>query len=900
MLKNIVEFIFSFALFINALLFIPQAVRIFREKAAEEVSLLTFLGFLLIQFAIVLHGIINRDYLLVVGYLFSMLTCGVVVSLIVIYNKLRALRGNIDSKEILKQLPGHVYCKNKAGIYLDSNTNNWKDIGLESLSELKGKTDYDLFSTQEADRLRAVDEAVMRTGLLKIVEEEIQTHSGIAYYLSHKIPLRNKKNQIVGILGVSIDITDAKKETTEKFEILEKIIAMMPGHVYWVNREGFYLGCNDNQAKSAGLNSRQEIVGKRNQDLPWNFNAGVLPETLDKINKEVIETRKPITIEESAILYDGTEATFLSNKVPIYNGGGNAIGMVGISIDITDRKKMELDLKDAKEKAEAANKAKSDFITEMSHDVRTPLAGMIGMSEILEKVGDTKKDREAAHIIHESGDRLLDLLNNILLLISADKIHDIKLETLSLKKMIKDLRGLILPNLRLENIEFKINIDPNFPEYIVSDRLKIVRILLNLVSNSLKFTEQGSINLNLNVLSSDTQQVMSELTISDTGIGIPKDKIDKIFDRFFRVSPSYEGKYKGYGIGLSIVQKFVSMLGGKIMVESELGKGTKFTIHLPIKIGRPQDVTSNNVGIEPPIALSNFKSKPTMIDNTKKRIQKTNSSNDSFRKALVVEDDAVARRIVKSFLQSAGFKVDDVEDAETGFDLVIHNAYDLIITDIGLPGMNGYEFTTLTRSWEKATHHLPLPIIGLSAQVQANQEESTLAGMNILLTKPANEEKIKVIIDKFFSDKERAKRVKQQPDNKKTMGLGMDLPDTEGELFQIDQYPLFDEKDGIEKVGNSLEMLKELIHILVDETLPEELANIEKAHGISDWETIQKLAHKLKGGALYCGTIRMRYACQYVERYQLAGHDKLQEELYQQLIDVLKNTHDHLVSWLSN
>jgi PAS domain S-box-containing protein len=717
----------------------------------------------------------------------------------------------------------------------------------------------------------------------------------------HISPIYSRKN-IANYLLIGIDITNQKlAEENEKKSRLyfENIINTVPSYIFWKDKNSIFLGCNRLFAESAGLSNPEDIIGKSDFDLPWK-KAESKAYIAD--DQRVIKSGNPkLNIEEVQTLRDGTIITLLTNKVPFYDDKKESEGILAVYTDITERKRMEEALRIAKEKAEAANKAKSDFITEMSHDIRTPLAGIIGMSEILEKAGSTKKDREDAHIIHESGDRLLDLLNNILLLISADKIHDLKLETFSLQELVEDLRRLVMPNLLLGNIEFNINIDPNFPTYIVSDRLKIVRILLNLTSNALKFTNQGHINLGLKILSNDNQHVMSELTVSDTGIGIPKDKIDKIFDRFFRVSPSYKGKYKGYGIGLSIVQKFVLMLGGKITVDSELGKGTKFSITLPLKIGQLQDVTANTVKIKSSIALRNLKLNPKipMIGNTKPN-QKINLSNDSFRKVLVVEDDAIARHIVKSNLQSAGFKVvDDVENAEIGFDLVIHNIYDLIITDISLPGMNGYEFATLTRSWEKATHRLPLPIVGLSAHGDIKEEES-VSGINIILTKPANEEKIKGIIDKFFSDKKKkkVKKIQKQPTKKKFIGFGKNLLEDEDELFQIEQYPLFDEKNGIEKASNSLSILKELIHILVDQTLPEELANIEKAHEISDWETIQKLAHKLKGGALYCGTIRMYYACKYLERYQSAGHDKLQEELYQQLIAVLKKTYDHLVPWL--
>jgi len=462
-LKDSIEFIFSFALFANALLFIPQAIKISKEKAAEEISLLTFLGFLLIQFAIVLHGIINHDYLLMIGYLLSMLSCGAVVALTMFYNKHQSPTKELDLEKILKELPGHVYCKDKEGVYLISNDNQWKDIGLTSLSELKGKTDYDLFSTDEANQLRVADEEVMRTGELKVLEEETRIASGeLACYLSHKIPLRDKKNKIVGILGVSIDITDAKNRVTEQFAMLERIISIIPGHVYWVDKEGAYLGCNDNQARSAGLNSRKEIVGRHNRDLPWNFNAGTLPETLDGINKKVIETRRSVTIEEPALLRDGTEATFLSSKVPLFNESGRVIGMVGISIDITDRKRAEVSLKAAKEAAEAANQAKAEFLRNMRHDLRTPFSGLFGLTELIESQESDPEKKATLSCITESAKALLDQINEIFefVEIESGQLPIIEKE-FDLHNLIKTVYDMLLPSAKSKQIDFNLTLEFN-------------------------------------------------------------------------------------------------------------------------------------------------------------------------------------------------------------------------------------------------------------------------------------------------------------------------------------------------------------------------------------------------------------------------------------------------------
>lgn len=213
--RAIIEFIFSAALFINAVLFIPQVIKIYKEKAAKDVSMPTFLGFLLIQFAIVLHGLITKDYLLVIGYLLSMVTCGSVVVLIFFYRKPKGFleEAGITHEELLQQLPGHVYWKNVDGKMMGCNINNWKDFGLTSFAEYEGKVDHAVINKKDADLLRKVDLEVMKTEQLVIAEEFYKPDPATEerVYLSHKVPLKNKKGKVIGILGTSLDITSNVK-----------------------------------------------------------------------------------------------------------------------------------------------------------------------------------------------------------------------------------------------------------------------------------------------------------------------------------------------------------------------------------------------------------------------------------------------------------------------------------------------------------------------------------------------------------------------------------------------------------------------------------------------------------------------------------------------------------------
>ncbi len=838
-------------------------------------------------------------------------------------------------ERLIEIFPFSVYWKDKEGVYLGCNEFMTKMAGVSSSKEVIGKTDYNLPWHEDADVLRKIDVEVMKTGKPVTTEETGILASGKrGVYLTIKTPLiDNTTTKIMGIFGLSIDITSRKRiekklknekrkilaadrdqmnkiiglsqkitgyvlaenATTEEYALhmldyLENIIACMPGSVYWKDRNGIYRGGNDYLAKMAGFKSRKEIVGKTDYDFAKSFNwDSEFLESVMSLDSRVMETgiaqfnheEKPFRIANSQYIIQ------LSSKVPLFNHSNKAIGVVGISIDITERKKMEEALRDAKIAAEAANRAKSVFIANMSHDIRTPLSGIIGMSEMLEKEGANPQDREFGHVIHYSSERLLSLLNDILEVISAGETQEghLQIETFNLFERIQHVKELFATNIQMKHIKFEVSTDPQLPQYVVSDRIKIDRTLLNLIGNALKFTKEGSIGLHVTLVSHVNDQALIEFKVSDTGIGIHKDDIDKIFDRFYKVSLSYENKHKGYGIGLFIVKQFVSLLGGEIKIKSKLGSGTTFTIMLPMKIGRKEDSKETAYDVQ-------TSSEPS-TQNTVQVVSPSSSMEEKpLKKALLIEDDAIARRTAQYMLESAGFEVQAVASGEDGFTLANTETFDLVITDIGLPGIDGNELALLIRNREKKSKKPPLPIIGLSAHVESSyQKEALDAGMDLLLQKPLNDAKIASFMHLFSGEaKELASDTKDKTETTSS-SLGLDLPNTEDELFELAKFPILDEKLGVEITGSN-EFFREMLSVLIRESIPIELANLEQAYQDNDWNAVQSMAHKLKSSALYCGTVRMRYACQYMERYRLAGHHKLLEALYQQLVAVSKETQD--------
>lgn len=809
---------------------------------------------------------------------------------------------DFDIANVIEHLPGHVYLKDKNFVYRYCNIAQAKSAGFSSPEGVIGKTDYEMPWSHEANKLRQSDLQVINSRKILTNEEESKlAHSKeVKIFLSKKVPLFDSSGNVVGILGISFDISDRKKmeaklnQEKEAAEIaLENIIANMPGHVYWKDKNGVYLGCNNRQAESLGLKFGSEIVGKTDFELPWAKN---IAQRFRENDIRIMQTGKIEIIEEQAQV-NGQEIIVLSQKTPLWNNQNEVVGILGISFDITDRKKLEMDLIEAKEKAEIASLAKTEFVANMSHDIRTPLTGIIGMSEALEAGASTSYERQNARWLHESGEQLLELCNGILDVISADNITELDLEEepLDLRSTIEAIGKLELPTIKLKGLEFKLNIDEDTPQYVISDRVKLHRILLNLLGNAIKFTKEGYVGIDVKVLKKNKKNVELEFRVVDTGIGINIESQEKVFDQFFRADPSYNGIYRGHGIGLHIAQKYVALLGGNIQLTSEIGKGTCFYFTLALKIDENKLFKQP---INPPSFEDslNFVVPSSELNSSKKEIALDNKIPPLI---LLVEDSTIALRTLERLVESSASKFMSASDGEQAYTLATTHSFDLIITDIGLPDFSGIELTSKIRNWEKLQHKKPVPIVGLTGHaVQQAEPECLGVGMNKVLCKPANAHAIQMLIKEFVNIQQNVEK-KSDQNNTPNSSLGADLPDSEEALFKIDHYPLFDIAVGVAIFGRDCEaIMKELLNDMA-QMIPQDILTIQRAYEEGNWPRVEDLAHRIKGGAASCGTVRMSYASQYLERYCKAGYSTLKVPLYYQLIRVMNDSKTFIDEWLA-
>ncbi|MCR9192518.1 MAG: ATP-binding protein [Gammaproteobacteria bacterium] len=691
--------------------------------------------------------------------------------------------------------------------------------------------------------------------------------------------------------GNSFLIVGEKKPalSDEKLQNLQLDIIMKyaPGLFYWKDLNSIYQGCNEEFAKLSGLKSRDDVVGKSDYDLHWENRAKEYIE----IDQMVMHSGKADFNREEKVTHSKkTTMTALTNKVPLRNKEGQVIGVLGITTDITHQKEVERELNLSKEAAETANRVKTEFIANMSHDIRTPLTGVVGVSNILEELETDPELKQYARDVHECGEQLLSMLNNILDVVSADHIDDTDVahEAFDLSKCLHDIIQLEKPTITLKKLNLIEQLDEDVPQYLISDRTKIHRILLNLVGNAIKFTPNGNITIETKLLSQTKKAARIYFAVSDTGIGILPSQRDKVFDRFFRATPSYKGLYKGHGVGLHIAQSYAKLLGSEIKLMSKEGQGTTFYFELLADIGQPENNKSSDI----PLATTDLPQSEPIQSNT---LGTQNTRNEYT--LLLVEDNKIALKVLESIITHAGHHFKSAINGESALELAKTQLFDLIITDLGLPGISGQEFTRKLREWEKSHRQPRVPIIGLTAHTEQNvRKDCLLADMNDVITKPLTKPVLQRIVSQFLSHPEQQDFT--EPTVPPISKLGADLPNFEEQLFALDQLAVLDADLAIKNLGGNKNLLISMLKELFEKELPIEKKQLEQAFVTKNWHKIEKLAHKMKGGLVYLGLIKLQHACQYLERYHKAGHQKLLEELYTQMMSNLEETKTKIHHWL--
>ena len=635
---------------------------------------------------------------------------------------------------LLQTIPDLIWLKDTNGVYLSCNTMFEHFFGARE-TEIIGKTDYDFVTREQADFFREHDRKAMAAGMPTSNEEWITfADDGHRVFLETiKMPVYDSKNTLIGVLGIGRDITkreQAEKALHESNFFLQTLLNTIPAPIFYKDINGCYIGCNKAFELFFGKTSH-EISGK----TVFEVAPGELAQSYHNKDLELIQQHGVQVYDSQLIDKHGIVRDVVFHKACIMDANGHVSGLIGVILDITERKKMVEDLIHAKEKAEESDRLKSAFLANMSHEIRTPMNGILGFAGLLKESNlSGEEQQEYINIIDKSGIRMLNIINDI---VNISKVEsgqmEISIAETNINEQMEYIHTFFKPEAEQKGIRLVFNNSLPAKEAIIkTDREKIYAILTNLVKNALKFTPSGVIEFGYQLKPVNPKiadgPVEMEFFIKDSGVGIRGEQMGFIFERFRQGSESLNREYEGAGLGLAISKAYVEMLGGKIRVESDFGKGSVFYFTIPYNGVREEKKGTENV--VPAVEESN----PVNPEGMGLKI-------------VIAEDDEISALLItkevkcyaKQFFY-AGSGKEVVELCRDNPDI------DLVLMDIKMPVMDGYEATRQIRKFNNN-----MIIFAQTAYALAgDREKSMAAGCNEYLTKPISRALLTSLMKKYF------------------------------------------------------------------------------------------------------------------------------------------------------
>jgi two-component system sensor histidine kinase/response regulator len=833
-------------------------------------------------------------------------------------------------------------------------------------------------------------------------EYRIQWPDGTIRWVRDRVyPVKDESGEIHRIVGVTDDITerkraeDALKETNA---LLNTLVQAIPDVVYVKDNQGRNLLVNRAYEELVNL-SQGEMIGKPDEQiLPARLAA-----QCRRSDEDVMKQGQPVRCEELSITEKGEEVFFETIKAPLLDDRGNMLGLVGVSRDITERKRAEGMLTKAKEQAEEANRLKSQFLANMSHEIRTPMNAIIGMTDIVLDTDLTDEQRDYLSTVKHSARALLELLNDILDLskIEADKIE---LETIDfdLRVTVEGVADTLARKAGEKGLELACMIHHQVPSRLRGDPGRLRQILMNLAGNAVKFTDRGEVVISVEVEQETDEKAWLLVSVSDTGMGISQEKQERIFESFTQADGSTTRKYGGTGLGLSICKRLVELMGGQIGLESQPGKGSRFWFKIALE--KQQSTDDDFLVIPPDIRgmrmlvvddnqtnrtilakmLESFGCSPEVVESGKQALERLKRAahgeklfdlvlldmqmpgmdgvetlsaikadpdvkdmvvimltsigvrGDAARleamgcagyllkpvkqsqlfdtiitvlsrqesepqdrpfkivtrhtvadvkrrrtRILLAEDNPMNQKLAVALLKKAGYTVDAVENGKLAVEALNRKYYDLILMDVQMPEMDGFEATKAIR--EKKDERRNVPILAMTAHAMKGDRERCLgAGMDDYVSKPIEPQELLDAIKKWVANEADEQEVTEAAVRQHSR---VSDPIVNIEVILENRF------DG--DVGFFAEMLREFLGYA-----PKQLANLGRSLGANDNKIVETEAHSLKGAASNLGARRIAELALELELAGRTGNLSTAPATLENLRAEFKHMREYVDKWL--
>ena len=641
-------------------------------------------------------------------------------------------------RTVIDAIPDTVFIMDADGRFVLRNETAVRDQRERAGRDVE--TLFDLYPSELAERLLAEDRKLMATGesLFGSEYEAVMADGQVHVMEATKVPLRAPGGAVTEILGVVRDITDKKeaeaatlaakeaaeereREVIEQRRLLRVVIDTIPDYIYAMDREGRFTLRNEASLTDTPFDSPDDVVGLTEFDM---FPEG-LAEQFWADNMRVMESDEAMI---GAVGQDDTTRWFQTTKVPLRDDAGEVIGLVGVSRNVTAQKEAEAELIAAKDTAEAATRAKSEFLANMSHEIRTPMNGVIGMTSLLLGTHLDAEQRDFVETIRTSGDALLTIINDIL---DFSKIEagmmDLEDQPLDVRQCVEESLDLIAPRAAEKGIELAYLVEDGVPASVIGDVTRVRQVLVNLLSNAVKFTAEGSVCVRVEARPPDVTaggQTTVWFAVEDTGIGIPEDKLEKVFEAFSQADASTTRQFGGTGLGLTICSRLVAMMGGEIRVESRFGKGSTFEFSVAAEVAPSE----RRVFLRP--------EQPVL----------------EGRRVLVIDDNEVNREILTRLSTRWRMHPEAAVSGPDGLAAVERAAaegrpFDLVLLDMQMPGMDGIEVARALRGRPGGPVIVMLTSIHRGTTFRA---DAKAAGVHTVLYKPTKPSQLyDTLIDVF-------------------------------------------------------------------------------------------------------------------------------------------------------
>ncbi len=499
------------------------------------------------------------------------------------------------------------------------------------------------------------------------------------------------------------ELTDSLHALRQERDFTQAIVNALPGVFYLINPEGRFQSWNKKFEEMSGWTAAEMASAS-----PTDFFRG---EERDAIAERIqtVFTQGSATVEASLVARDG-------RAIPLYFVGQRVEldgrpYLIGVGLDISERKQMENALRVAKQQAEAASQAKNDFLATMSHEIRTPMNVVLGMSEVLLETDLDPEQCRLVQVMRRSGQSLLGVINDVLDFSRIDAGHFTLFDLpFSPRHVVEEAVFLLRTTAEGRGLAVEVEMSQQIPDAVLGDEGRVRQVLINLLGNAVKFTPQGHLSVQLTLHPQAADRLL--FAVTDTGIGIAPDAVGRVFDHFVQVDSGLDRRYGGTGLGLAISRKLVEQMGGQIGVESRLGQGSRFFFTLPVR------------RVEIPLSLAPDE-KPMVAGATQ------------GLRILLAEDSPDNQLLVQLYLKRTPHYLVVVDDGLEAVARVREETFDLVLMDIQMPIMDGFAAARAIRQWEQAEKRPPLIIMTLSAHASSGRREESLnAGCNGYLTKP--------------------------------------------------------------------------------------------------------------------------------------------------------------------